>query len=153
MPDSKREKKLKGEFTEQKKLFKRRATIYEKINNACKEANEKGTAIVEVDDKRFYLQSKDKADFYNTGYGFLRLKKYGLSFCEICTKDHGCQTVLLPGTKDLGLSPTTVEKRLAAWVTKVENIKTGETMFFNPEQVYYSQETEESWWVKLRNRA
>lgn len=145
--------KKKGEFTEQKKLNKRRQTIYDKLNLACKEACEKGSTVVEVDNRRFYLQSKDKGDFYLTGYGFLRLRRFGLVFCQICEKDAGWQLGILPAIGGLYLSHTTVSKRLAAWVTKVEDIETGKSLFFEPHQTYYSQETEESWWVRNRTNS
>lgn len=150
----KRRKKKKGEFIEQRKINKRRATIYDKINLACKEANEKGYSVVEVDNRRFYLASYENVgnSFYLSYYGFLRLKKFGLVFCQISEKDGGWQQAILPAFGGFNLSHTTVSKRLAACVLRVVDIKTGEDLFFEPEQSYFQFETENSWWVKLRNK-
>jgi hypothetical protein len=148
-PVKKEEKKKKGEFIEQRKINKRRAKIYDKINLACKEANEKGYSTVEVDNRRFYLASYASVEntFYLSYFGFLRLRKFGLVFCHISVKDRGWQQGILPGIGGLTLSHTTVSKKLAACVLRVVDIKTGKELFFEPHQTYYSQETEDSWWV------
>ena len=137
--------KQKGEFQKAREKRIRHQQIYDLINAACKEAEEKGTATVTVAKKKYYLV-KEANYAYLHYYAFLRVKKYGLVFCNVCVKDRGYQEPILPKLSTMHIA----NPKVAAYVMKVEDVETKELLFFEPEQTYIEAETENSWWRRKR---
>lgn len=150
--------KQKGEFQKAREERIKHQQIYDLINAACKEAEEKGTATVTVAKKKYYLVKeanyalhyyaflKEAKYAYLHYYAFLRVKKYGLVFCDVCVKDRGYQQPIFPKLSTMYIA----KPKVAAYVMKVEDVETKELLFFNPEQTYIEAETENSWWRRKR---
>lgn len=119
-----------GEFQAKHEVRVRQNQIYRALNEAAREAREKGTSQVVVSGRRFFLSG----DPLSSDYFFLRLRKYGLVFCRVVDKDHGYQETILPDIGTLHLSKTKVDKKFGACVLRVEDAATCQALYFEPVQ-------------------
>lgn len=114
-----------GTFKEKKLHYKRNAVIYDKLREAAKLAVDNGTSTVEIDNLRFSLLSPDVGHPY-VGLAFLRIPGRGIVFCSVSTKDRGSVTSRLPRFEHMDIPKGKMYDMVAAWVSKVETIDTGE---------------------------
>lgn len=119
----------KGEFSEQRKIRQRQASIYNTLNNACKKimsrdsdgryTNETPVEVI-IDNKKFTLTNKP---LYGKNYlAFVRMKKRGIVLAECCEENNGWMEIILPYSAYLSNVRSVLQNSIAAYVTSIDII-------------------------------
>jgi hypothetical protein len=120
--------KKPGEFQAKRKARQRQAKIYNALNEACKLAMETGSAVVQIDNRKFYLSNKLKySDNYYTYLAMIRLKKRGIVFAEVNENKEGEINALWPFLINIRGINSFIDKQTAAFVDKVEELNDVQT--------------------------
>ncbi len=118
--------KKPGEFQKKRAIRQRQAKIYNKLNAACDLAMETGSAVVEVDNRRFYLSNTPTINSYMGYLAMIRLKKRGVVYAQVYENKNGRIDGIYPYEFSIDGIHGFLDKQLAAYVDRVETITLNE---------------------------